>query len=485
MRADAIVIGGGVGGLIASTYLRRAGRSVLLLEAQDTLGGACRAIPSMPGLNVATGATTLFAIDPRVIDELDLLNKGLTFAIRDMPLAIPWPNGKTLLLGRDPHQAAQAIAAYSTADAQNYKRYRRELFALARALRPWWWEDAPGPLAPRKSRPLLERLEATSAAAYLNGWFESEALKAALAFDAVAPYEPGSALALVWRAAQEMCGLQGAVAIPKGGPVAFAGVLIALAKAAGAEIRSGERAVRLVLDGDAVQGVELESGKKILSRCVLSSLSRRATLLELAPTASAGLAETLRLMHLAPHTGEVQITLLLDTAPDINGVPRNARVVLAERLDGWLDIDASARKCQLSDELMMEVVVPTATESELAPGQYALGITVRGLPSEPEEGWGMLSKRLAERVVSTLERRTRNLRADITGLHFSLPNKGMRDRDFSVSRILSPYHARIATPLDGLFLCGSAAEPMDAVSGRAGRLAAGMAHRWLSQEVLR
>ena len=86
MRVDAIVIGGGVGGLVASIYLRRAGRSVLLLEAQDTLGGACRAIPSMAGLNVATGATTLFAIDPRVIDELELLNKGLTFANRDMPL---------------------------------------------------------------------------------------------------------------------------------------------------------------------------------------------------------------------------------------------------------------------------------------------------------------------------------------------------------------------------------------------------------------
>ncbi len=481
MRIDAIVIGGGVGGLVASLYLRRAGRSVLLLEAQDTLGGVCRAIPS---LNIATGAATLSAIDPRMIDELDLLNKGLTFAIRDMPLAIPWPSGKTLLLGRDPHQAAQAIAVYSAADAQNYKRYRRELFALARALRPWWWEDAPGPLEPRNSRALLDRLEATSAAAYLNGWFETDALKVALAFDSVAPFEPGSALALVWRAAQEMCGLQGAVAVPKGGPAAFASILIALAKASGVEIRTGARVVRLSVDGDAVQGVELDSGERVASRCVLSSLSRRATLLDLAPTASAGFAETQRLIRSAPHTAEAHITLLLDESPALCGMPANARTVIAERLDVWLDIDSSAHQGLLPDELMMEVVVPTAIEPDLAPpGQHALSVTVRGLPAVPQEGWAALSARLAEPVVNTLERHMRSLRAHITGIHFGLPDQIARDAEFSVSRALSPYHARIVTPVNGLFLCGSSAEPMDAVSGRAGRLAAEMAHTWLSPEV--
>ena len=43
-----------------------------------------------------------------------------------------------------------------------------------------WWEEAAAPFAPRNSRALLERLEVTSAAAYLNEWFESDALKAAL-----------------------------------------------------------------------------------------------------------------------------------------------------------------------------------------------------------------------------------------------------------------------------------------------------------------
>ena len=38
---DAIVVGGGHNGLTAATYLARAGKSVLVLERRERLGGAC------------------------------------------------------------------------------------------------------------------------------------------------------------------------------------------------------------------------------------------------------------------------------------------------------------------------------------------------------------------------------------------------------------------------------------------------------------
>jgi phytoene dehydrogenase-like protein len=40
--------------------------------------------------------------------------------------------------------------------------------------------------------------------------------------------------------------------------------------------------------------------------------------------------------------------------------------------------------------------------------------------------------------------------------------------------LLASYEARIRTPIAGLYLCGRTAEPVNALCGRAGRIAAGL-----------
>jgi phytoene dehydrogenase-like protein len=52
----------------------------------------------------------------------------------------------------------------------------------------------------------------------------------------------------------------------------------------------------------------------------------------------------------------------------------------------------------------------------------------------------------------------------------------------SSADILLPSAGRISTPIEGLFLCGAAAEPVDSISGRAGRIAANIAGGWLARE---
>ena len=50
---DAVIAGGGHNGLVAAAYLARAGRSVLLLERRDELGGAAVSETAHPPLEVA------------------------------------------------------------------------------------------------------------------------------------------------------------------------------------------------------------------------------------------------------------------------------------------------------------------------------------------------------------------------------------------------------------------------------------------------
>src|SRR5262249_23506806 len=155
---------------------------------------------------------------------------------RDLPLVALSGDGRHIVLSRDGHATARGIAAHSQNDAEAWPRFRRALFGLARSMRRCWWHDSRLRLNGAEEA-MLATLQVRSVAAWLDSLFECDLLKAALAFDAMdgqaSPLEPGSALPLVWRAAQEMCGLQGAVAVPRRGASQLVRLLVEAAAASG------------------------------------------------------------------------------------------------------------------------------------------------------------------------------------------------------------------------------------------------------------
>lgn len=74
MRYDAVVIGGGHNGLTSAAYLARAGRSVVVLERADVVGGAARSARVFPDYDARLSAYSyLVSLMPQqVIDELGL-----------------------------------------------------------------------------------------------------------------------------------------------------------------------------------------------------------------------------------------------------------------------------------------------------------------------------------------------------------------------------------------------------------------------------
>lgn len=474
MSGDVLVIGGGISGLVAATYLARAGRRVTLLEAQDRLGGFCALAPIGERAAASPGAQTLYALDPRVIADLKLARYGLKFVARDMALVGVDSDGKHVVLQRDMHATAASIAVHSAEDARAWLKFRRELFDLARAMRSLWWAEGVPPNTEMLHQ--TERIAKIGAMAWLDSWFESEILKTTLCFGAteggLSPLEPGSALTLVWRAAQEMSGLQGAVAMTAGNTLVES--LVASARTAGVDIQTGARVFALQSDGETVTGVQLESGEIRSASRIICSLSRRNVLLTMLPPLASGIAQTKRYTDTA--VGQARVLLALRDPPRFGGpaIPAGGRFILSESFGAFAHADFAARAGNLGDVLPMEIVV-SSPDDDAAQGQHIVSVLSRPVPINPAGGWENLKPKLGERVVQTLERWVPGTAAQIIAATVLAPNDaGSHHRTANVDHLLAGYENRIKSPFENLLFCGEDAEPVPAVSGRAARLAANM-----------
>ncbi len=150
-RYDAVVVGGGHNGLAAAAYLAQAGRSVLVLEALDHVGGAAVSAQVFPGVDARLSRYSyLVSLLPRaVIDELGL-RISLTRRRFSSYTPVPGhPDGLGLLVDNgDEARTAASFRAVTGGDEAH--RAWRDLYALTAdvAQRLWPTVTQPRPRAP-------------------------------------------------------------------------------------------------------------------------------------------------------------------------------------------------------------------------------------------------------------------------------------------------------------------------------------------------
>ena len=96
---DVIVVGGGHNGLVCASYLAKAGRKVLLLEANAALGGASATSEFSDQFSVSSCAHWLFQLNPEVASDMGLKGHGLELAARDLNTIALAEDGKHFTIG--------------------------------------------------------------------------------------------------------------------------------------------------------------------------------------------------------------------------------------------------------------------------------------------------------------------------------------------------------------------------------------------------
>lgn len=168
---DAIVVGAGPNGLSAAITLAEAGRSVLLIEAAQTIGGGARsAALTLPGYmhDICSAIHPLGIVSPRFA-SLPLEDYGLRWIHSPLAAAHPLPNGGAAVASPDLAASASSLGV----DADAYRRLFDRFVAHADAIvgqvmNPWSLPRHPFVMA----RFGLQAIR--SARGLASGWFRGE-----------------------------------------------------------------------------------------------------------------------------------------------------------------------------------------------------------------------------------------------------------------------------------------------------------------------
>lgn len=516
---DVAIIGGGHNGLTCAAYLAGAGLRVLVLEKNGVVGGAALTEEFHPGFRNSVASYTVSLLNPKVIADLELAKYGLK--ILERPAANFWPIDaeRGLLMPYGLANRQRAIAEFSARDAERLPAYDAALERATTVLRDLVLRTPPNAgggiielikaagLGRRllglsvEDQRLLVDLFTKSAADFLAGWFESEIVQGAFAFDGIvgayaSPFTPGTAYVLLHHCFGEVNGKPGVWGHAVGGMGAITQAMCASARARGAEIRTGAAVAKVRTKDGRATGVTLQSGEEIRARVVAANVPPKLLFRDLVPEDSVTPELRGRFTGMKTGSGTFRMNVALSELPDFLCRPGKdqqphhgsgiiigptisylERAYLDARLHGW------------SREPVVEMLIPTTLDPALAPpGRHVASLFVQHVAPRLPDGrsWDEAKEELADVVIETVTRHAPNFKASVIARQVLSPldlerRFGMVDGDifhgqlsldqlFSMRPVLG--HAHYRMPVPGLYLCGSGAHPGGGVTGVPGHNAA-------------
>ena len=513
---DAIIIGGGHNGLTNAAYLAKAGLDVVVLEKNDYIGGASASREMHKGWIYSSSSYVCSMMRQAIHRDLNLTKHGL--------ILVPYlgtvnfgDDGTTLIDYPNEEAAYLELKRHSPHDADAMFRFQTDLGRYAHFIRKTLLRTPPDPTSfrPRDIRELLffgkkfwamgekemyeyVRFFTTSAADFLEDYFENDLIKAAMASagiigTALGVCSPGSAYILLHHVMGDVDGTIGAWGLARGGMGAISEA-IAGAQEHGSEIRT-EAGVQqiLVRDGKAV-GVVLESGEELYAGIVVSNLDAKRTFTKIMERKDLppGIFEKAEKFKIRGSSGKVNIAL--SGMPKFTGLPDNRYVNRGgQGFTGSLETMERAYDCwkhgRWSDNPFVESVIPSAWDPTVAPpGKHWMSNFIQYCPPQLADGPWTPEERDAfgQAVIDKIERYSPGFSDLIVHVEVRTPHEieqevGLTEGnifqgELTIDQLLFnrpfPGYAQYRMPVKNMYMCGSSTHPGGGVSSACGANAA-------------
>ena len=276
-KYDVLIIGGGHNGLVAATYLARAGKSVRILEANPEIGGASQSVRTFPEFdaNLSRYSYLIALLPDKIVNDL-----GLSFECvsREVSSYTPYGDNKGLYVSRV--WDAKTESSFLELDPSGkeglaWQDFYAEVAQFAERI-------APTLLEPLKTRSQLRsELDLDQIWQYLVEEPIGKAITERFSNDIVRGVVLTDALIGTFASAFDLqaniCFLYhligngtGEWKVPKGGMGALVNELVRVATESGVEISLNSRAVKVVSTSTGVE-VEIETGEVIAGEYLLSN----------------------------------------------------------------------------------------------------------------------------------------------------------------------------------------------------------------------
>ncbi len=512
---DVIVIGGGHNGLVNAAYLAKAGKKVLVLERRHVLGGAAVTEEIIPGFLFSECSYVVSLLRPEIIRELDLPRHGLEILPLDGTFS-PMPDGNHLWRMNDHAKSIREIRRHSRLDAEAYDEFSKMMTPMCRFVKPLLSMVPPDPttLNPRDLKQLhflmqrfrelssderytLIQLMTMSSADFLDQWFETDVLKATMSASGIIGTflgirSPGTAYVLLHHYMGEIDGAFRSWGFSRGGTGAISNAIAAAAREAGVEIRTKVPVGKILVKEGRATGVVLQSGDEIAANVISSSVDPHLTFEKFLEPSElpADFLEGVRRYKFRGSSGKVNIAL--DALPEFKSLPGDGA-----HLRGAISISPSmeymerayddAKYGHYSRRPYIDMVIPSLTDPSVAPaGKHVLSCFVQYAPYKLAEGtWDEQREAFGDNVIDTIAEYAPNIKDIIVGRQiltpldlereFGLTQGNIFQGELSLEQLffLRPVAgwAYYRTPVDNLYMCGSATHPGGGIMGANGRIA--------------